>query len=329
MSTTGLRPRVAPAGLRGPVRVLLRQHRGALWAAGALLALGIAFVVGLRIWVARSPENCADGDTTRCGDGSYLATYARTSAETFLADGGTTLLLLAGLIGVFVAGPLIARELENGTFRFVWAQSVSPAQWLASRIALPAVLVTAGTTVLVLVYRWGLSDLRNNAHANGLGWPEAGVFPALGPIAVAYALLAVAVGALCAVLVRRTLLAMSLTALVLGTAMNGFGHRRYELWPTARLLGRGILPRDAWRIESGMLTPSGKEIYWQDCWDSGHYLPDDISSCMRDQGGVTHFTDYHPASHFWPLQLVETGILLVLAAAAVALAFRVLRRRHA
>ncbi|MEK8144329.1 hypothetical protein NKH18_28275 [Streptomyces sp. M10(2022)] len=40
------------------------------------------------------------------------------------------------------------------------------------------------------------------------------------------------------------------------------------------------------------------------------------------------FYDYHPASHFWPLQLVETGILLVLAALAVALAFRVLRRRH-
>ncbi|MFI6650976.1 ABC transporter permease [Streptomyces sp. NPDC050529] len=331
MSTTGLRTRArsGPAALRGPVRVLLHQHRRALWAACALLALGIAFVVGLRIWVATSPERCADGDTTRCGDGTYLPTYARTATETYLANGGTTLLVLAGLIGVFVAGPLIARELESGTFRFVWAQSVSPAQWLAARIALPAALVTAGTTVLVLVYRWGLSGVQGNAYAYGLGWYENGVFPALGPAAVAYALLAVAVGALCAVLVRRTILAMSLTALVLGTVMLGFGKRRYELWPSARRLGREAWPDSAWNIESGMLTPSGKEIYWQDCWDAGRINPEDPSSCLRNQGGVTDFSDYHPASHFWPLQLVETGILLVLAAAAVALAFRVLRRRHA
>lgn len=36
-----------------------------------------------------------------------------------------------------------------------------------------------------------------------------------------------------------------------------------------------------------------------------------------------------PGGHFWPLQLTETAILLVLAAAATALAFRVLRRYHA
>ncbi|MER6117134.1 hypothetical protein [Streptomyces sp. NPDC001743] len=97
---------------------------------------------------------------------------------------------------------------------------------------------------------------------------------------------------------------MSLTALVLGTVMLGFGHRRYTLWPATRLHGKGFLPRDAWPLESGMLTPSGKEIYRQDCWDAGHYFPEDLSRCMRGKGGVTDFTDYHPAP-------------------------RVLRRRHA
>ncbi|MFE7390628.1 ABC transporter permease [Streptomyces sp. NPDC057582] len=329
MSAIGLRTPVAPAsGLRGPVRVLLRQHRRALWAAGALLVLSIAVVVGLRIWVAvaSSAERCADGDTTRCGDGSYLPTYARSSAETYLSGGGTAVLLLAGLIGVFVAGPLIARELESGTYRLAWAQSASPAQWLAARLALPAALVTAGMTTLVLVYRWGVSGMRSKAHATGLSWHESGIHPALGPTAVAYALLAVAVGALCAVVVRRSVLSMSLTALVLGTVMLGLGKRRYELWPTVRFLGRDRPGGDAWHIESGMLTASGKEIYWIDCLRAD--LGGDLAGCLRNRGGITDFSDYHPASHFWPLQLVETGILLVLAAAAVALAFRVLRRRH-
>ncbi|MFE7358825.1 ABC transporter permease [Streptomyces sp. NPDC057543] len=330
MSVIGLRAPVVPARLRGPVRVLLRQHRRSLWAAGALLALGIALVVGLRIWVAvaSSDELCADGDTTRCGDDTYLSTHARSATEIYLSDGGTVALLLAGLIGVFVAGPLIARELESGTFRLAWAQSVSPAQWLAARLALPAALVTAGVTILVLVYRWGWSGIRSNPNASGLGWYESGVQPALGPTAVAYALLAVAVGALCAVVVRRTVLSMGLTALVLGTVMLGFGKRRYELWPTDRSLGPDGPSGDAWYVHTGMLTASGKELYWADCFKAGTTLPEDPASCLRDQGGVTYFADYHPVSHFWPLQLVETGILLALAALAVALAFRVLGRRH-
>lgn len=331
MSAVSLRAPAAPtAGLRGPVRVLLRQHRRSLWAAGALPVLGTTIVVGLRIWVAvaSSDERCADGDTTRCGDGTYQPTSARAAAEAYLSDGGTVVLLLAALIGIFVAGPLIARELESGTFRLAWAQSVSPAQWLAARLALPAALVTAGVTVFVLVYRWGWSGLHSNPHASRLSWHENGIHPALGPTAVAYALLALAVGALCAVAVRRTVLSMSLTALVLGTVMLGFGKRRYELWPTVRFLGGDGPSGDAWQIESGMLTASGKELYWKDCFGAGMTTPEDPASCLRNHGGITYFADYHPASHFWPLQLVETGILLALAALAVVVAFRVLRRRH-
>ncbi|MEW2128418.1 ABC transporter permease [Streptomyces sp. NPDC127037] len=311
--------------LRAPARVVARMQRRSLWTGGILVVLGIAFVIGLRIWVASGHENCPDGDTTRCGDGTYLPTYARSATQTYLSGGGTALLVLSVLIGVFVAGPLIARELESGTVRFAWAQSVSPARWLAARLALPAVLATAGVTVLVLVYRWGRSGVLGDSPYE-LSWSRSGVYPALGPVALAYALFAVALGALCAVLVRRTLPAMALTAVVLGTVMYGFGKRRYELWPTARGLGHNPWPSgNAWPIESGMLTASGKELYWKDCFARGTAGPD----CLKDQGGVTSFVDYHQASHFWPLQLMETGILLVLAAAATALAFRVLRRYHA
>ncbi|WP_328901354.1 ABC transporter permease [Streptomyces sp. NBC_00441] len=311
--------------LRGPVRVVARMQRRSLWTGGALVVLGIAFVIGLRIWVASAHENCPDGDTTRCGDGTYLPAYARTATQTYLTGGGTALLVLSVLVGVFVAGPLIARELESGTFRFAWAQSVSPARWLAARLAVPALLATAGMTVLVLVYRWGRSGVLGNAPTE-LVWSDTGVYPALGPVALAHALFAIAVGALCAVLVRRTLPAMALTAIVVGPVMYGFGKRRYELWPTVRGVGDAPWPgHSAWNIESGMLTSSGKELYWKDCFTRDTVGPD----CLRDQGGVTGFVDYHPVSHFWPLQLMETGILLVLAAAATALAFRVLRRYHA
>ncbi|MFI0878353.1 ABC transporter permease [Streptomyces sp. CS149] len=317
-----------PETLRGSVRVVLRVHRKALWVAGGLLALGIGIVVALRVWMASAKELCADGDITPCGGSVYQPSYARTSTEVFLGDGGTVLLLLAGLIGVFVAGPLIARELESGTFRLAWAQSVSPAHWLAARLAVPTALTVVGMAVLIAVYRWGLWALRGYPYSQTPHWYDSGTFPGTGPALLGFALLAVAVGALCAVLVRRTLLSMSLTGLVLGTVALGLGKRRYELWPHVLRQGEGPLTLSGgdWHLDSGMLTASGRKLYWQDCF--GTDTAGSAEACMRARGGVLHFTEVHPASHYWPLQLVETGILLALAALAVFAAFRVLRRLH-
>ncbi|MFD4028455.1 ABC transporter permease [Streptomyces sp. NPDC058576] len=317
-----------PTTLRGPVRVLLRLHRKALWAGAALLVIGIGIVVALRVWMASSEVRCADGDTTRCGDDIYVSSYAHTSTETFLADGGGVLLLLAGLVGVFVAGPLIARELESGTFRLAWAQSVSPARWLAARLAVAAAPAVIGLTVLVVAYRWGLWALRAGPNSPALRWHAEGVFPGTGPAVLGYALLAVAVGALCAVIVRRTLVSVSVTALVLGAVAACLGARRYELWPSAFRQSAAVLDTDPgdWPIDTGMLTASGERLYWQDCYEAD--MTQGVEACMRGRGGIGYFTEYHPASHYWPLQLVETGILLALAALAVFAAFRVLRRLH-
>lgn len=315
---------VSEASFRGSVRVLLRMHRRSLWAAGALVVLGIGAVAALLVWVA--VQRCPDEEVAACNNGDlYMITTAQSTAESLLSGGGSALLLLACLIGAFVTGPLIARELESGAFRMAWAQSVSPARWLAARLAVPAALSVAGVGLLSVVYHWGWTEVRN-ANAFGLGWFEDGVFPGIGPAAVGYALFAVAVGALCALLIRRMLLSMAVTTVVLGVVMTGFTQRRWMLWPVDRLLGNGYPGPNTWTTETGMLTASGEKLFWRDCpsMDADH----DGVGCMKARGGVTDFTDYHPASHFWPLQLVETGILLALAALAVFAAFRVLRRLH-
>ncbi|MFJ8771494.1 ABC transporter permease [Streptomyces microflavus] len=328
MSTlTPPKPDVAEASeasFRGSVRVLLRMHRRSLWAAGALLVLGIGAVAALLVWVAA--QRCPDEDVAACNNGDlYVITTAQNAAESLLSGGGTVLLLLSCLIGAFVAGPLIARELESGTFRMAWTQSVPPARWLAARLAVPAALSVAGVGLLSVVYRWGWTEV-SNPNAFGLVWFNDGIFPGIGPVAVGYALFGVAVGALCALLIRRMLLSMAVTTVVLGVVMTGFTLRRWMLWPADRLLGNGHPGANTWITEAGMLSASGKKLLRQDC----PYIVGDPNGvgCMKARGGVTDFTDYHPASHFWPLQLVETGILLALAALAVFAAFRVLRRLH-
>jgi ABC-type transport system involved in multi-copper enzyme maturation permease subunit len=54
--------------------------------------------------------------------------------------------LAPALIGMFWGAPLVAREMEAGTFRLAWSQSVSRMRWLAVKLGVVglAAVVTTG-----------------------------------------------------------------------------------------------------------------------------------------------------------------------------------------
>jgi hypothetical protein len=56
--------------------------------------------------------------------------------------------------------------------------------------------------------------------------------------------------------------------------------------------------------------------------------PNAVFSCMQAHGWRGYAT-YQPAYRFWPFQGIETGIYVLLAAALIAAAFVILRRRDA
>src|SRR4051812_50063354 len=67
-----------------------------------------------------------------------------TSNDRLLFNGGIAVLAVApALIGIFWGAPLVARELETGTYRLVWNQSVTRGRWLATKLGL-SVLAPAG-----------------------------------------------------------------------------------------------------------------------------------------------------------------------------------------
>ena len=81
-------------------------------------------VTGLQLHHAYTASGIADcrGDTcdsARSRPSSRRDQLLQTLLDTIL------LLLLPALIGVFWGAPLVARELETGTFRLAWTQSVT------------------------------------------------------------------------------------------------------------------------------------------------------------------------------------------------------------
>ncbi|MFD4233070.1 ABC transporter permease [Streptomyces sp. NPDC058542] len=318
--------------LRGPVRVLLRVHRRPLRTGGAAAALVILWMVGLSLWSDRSSADFAasgcsvEHTVPRCGSTVRDFLDVQMLLNDTQNQAGLLLMVLPALVGAFMAGPVIARELESGTFRLSWSQSVSPARWLAARLLAPAVLTVAVTSALAAVFAWFWS--RDDDSFYERAWYEEFVYGSLGTVPVAHALLGLAIGTLAGLLVRRTVAAMAATVVASGLLLVAIGALRFSLWPirtdvVAIRSGYGV-PTDSWSGAQGYVTSTGERLPAEVCREPAG----DILECLATHGSSERYYDYHPASHFWPLQLVETGILLALASLAVFAAFRVLRRLH-
>ncbi|MFJ8858785.1 hypothetical protein ACIRD8_10140 [Streptomyces sp. NPDC102451] len=312
--------------LRGPARVVVRQHRWTLRIAVALVVLGAAVLAATRLLTARFADRFAatgcSVEHTVLGCGDTVRSYLDDQylLHCVLVYAGLLMLVLPVLVGAFAAGPLIARELETGTYRLAWSQSVSPARWLAAKLAVPTVLLLAGVSVLSAAFSWVRGRTGTEYPAD---WYDAPVYATVGTAPLAHALLGLTVGALTGLLVRRTVPAMALAALAVTAVLTAIGTVRKSLWPTEFALGALDGLTNPWIVESGQITSSGERLPVDVCWGQGA----DEARCVAERGITGRFADYHPASHFWPIQLVETGILLALAALALVLAFRMLRRR--
>ncbi|MBT2510863.1 ABC transporter permease [Streptomyces sp. ISL-98] len=304
--------------LRGPAWVAVRAHRRALQIVFALLVLSAGAMAGLRWWLAEARDDMFGTD-------SLHYNQALGGVQIAVDYGGTAMVLLPMFVGAFVAGPMIARELESGAYKLLWTQSVTPVRWFATKLALPAVVVVIGATILVLAFRLGWAQVSEAYRP----WYESKVYEAIGPVAVANSLLGAAIGALVGLLVRRTVPAMAATGLVTGFLLLVLGTARDGLWATRTATSTepdalDIFPDNAMPVGEWMTTADGKRVSDDACWNV-----DDFEQCLDVHNITGSVIEYHPASHFWPLQLVETGIALAIAALATAAAFYVVRRRHA
>ena len=115
--------------------------------------------------------------------------------------------MLPALAGLFVGAPLLARELEHGTYRFAWTQGVTRRRWLLSKTALLAVGDRR---------RGGRRErssscggARPSTRSRGGSAPSG--FDIEGIVVPAYALFALALGVLAGLASRRTVAAMTAT----------------------------------------------------------------------------------------------------------------------
>jgi hypothetical protein len=134
-------------------------------------------------------------------------------------------ILIAPVItGVFWGAPLIARELEAGTFRLTWNQSITRTRWLAVKLTLIGVAAMAVTEAFSLIQAWWAAPI---GKAVGLGGSSSifsetrfgvFVFPTHGITPLGYAAFAFALGVTTGLLARRPIPAMAITLAIFAAA---------------------------------------------------------------------------------------------------------------
>jgi hypothetical protein len=117
---------------------------------------------------------------------------------------------------------MVSRELETGTHRLVWNQSVTRSHWLATKLGVTTVVAAAVVGALTLAVSWW-SEPIDGALSDTHGALPARLTPVSfamrGVVPVGYTVFAVVLGAVLGTVLRRSLPAMALT-LVLFTVVQ-------------------------------------------------------------------------------------------------------------
>jgi hypothetical protein len=325
-----------------------RQHRGESIAAALILVI-LALVVlpsGLHLHQLEAALNLGRCQGANPGTGCTAAMDAFNATSRSVGGIVPWLNLLPGLAGVFIGAPLVARELEAGTWRLAWSQSVNRRRWLRAQLLSTCGLVVVATIVFTIVVTWWLTPLNHiegRFASNGHGFDFYGTVPA------AWALLALAIGVLAGILARRVVPAMAITFgayLAIRLPLEFILRPRYlppeKLWGVEPTNVQPLGPNN-WDFGQDLVAPHSHHILSATQQDLVQRIAQAASPNPKNSGqdvqflpslahylqthGYTYVFTYQPAGRFWIFQGIETGICLVLGLLAVAIAHWWVSRR--
>jgi hypothetical protein len=257
---------------------------------------------------------------------------------------GALLLLLPALVGAFWGAPLVAREIETGTHRLAWVQSVTRSRWLGTKLAVLGGSSVALSAALSLALTWW------NEPRDRLGSRfTPAIFAQRGVVPIAYAAFAFALGVAAGAVIRRTIPAMAAALLgflalreyVASAIRPHLVDRVVASFPTFTFVadepaGR-VASESGWVLSAQTVDGAGHvvsrggtisdEAVFRLCHLNGTQVSKiDLDACGQ-RLGLRDVVSYIPADRFWAVQVREAALYLVLALALGAVTFWWVRRR--
>lgn len=279
---------------------------------------------------------------------------------------GVLVAVVPAILGIFWGAPLVARELESGTYRLAWTQTVSRNRWLAVKLGVVGLSSMVAAGLLSLMVTWWASPLDRADMSVFSTFDQRDLVP------VGYAAFAFAIGVTAGIVLRRTVPAMAASLL-------GFAGARVAVaqWlrphlattihaslPLRSAPGMGFTPSsagvtfvadkatipNAWVISSRLVDrtggmPSARALHQflqQGCPSIANPPPATGSltrrpadqavfqTCISKLSAAYHLSvTYQPAPKYWPLQWAELAVFLGGTLVLCAICFWRIHRGHA
>ena len=230
--------------------------------------------------------------------------------------------LLAAAAGLFAGVPWVAREFDDGGFRFTWTQSVSPRRWLLGTFG-PLTLPAAATAAIcgVAAHWWfQVAQFRLNGGTTPWGWESLEMTPLS---MVSWTLLAMALALLLGVTIRRVLPAMITFAVIFGGCLV-----LAQTWLSTFLFSVGDIPlrvnyvnpeypSGSYVAQTWFARPGGPKLNPMTVYAQLPNVPQPQQVRWLAQHHLTEWIAYQPHSHLIWLALARNGILVAVAVLAV------------
>ncbi|MCE6998508.1 ABC transporter permease subunit [Saccharothrix sp. S26] len=318
--------------------LLWRQHRTEVCVLGLLVGM---FGIALLVLGTHAHDLFPDGPAQCAGaaglNDACAASFRRLDEEYgFVENLLAAFYLVPVVVGAFLGAPLLARELEDGTWQLAWTQAVPRMRWLAAKLAALAGVTLTLTGLFTAVLTW----FRRPFDA-WEGRFQYDAFDLEGLVPPAYALFAFGVATAAGAILRRSLpafgvafgafLAARMSVALLARPTYATPLTTMERVPASGSKDRaGHRPDFAdWTIERGYADATGRRLSSTEYYDletAANRTGTNLNQFLHDRG-IQQFGVYHPADRFWTFQLIETALFTTAAAVLIGVVVWRVRRR--
>lgn len=331
--------------------LIWRQHRYEILAmllGAAFIAIGLVYGADYyvpRIRAELGVDTCEPLSTT----GANCVSLSNQASDLVQPFGWLilSLLFLPAVVGSFIGGPFFARDLERGTHRLAWTQSITRMRWSAAKLL--SILGIGFVAAALIASVGGRTEVINGIHTYYGIEQSVSLTPAApasvvanpfqnfdleGPAFVGYVMFAIAIAAFVGTLSRRILVGMFAGLLLFGVVRLGV---MLELRPNfeppvAVIYSAPATPTPQQRTKPEWVVvaqiPAGAWVV------HAYYTDLEGRACTTlpapgCENGAQERVQYQPADRYWRFQWTEGLLFFVLTVGFSAGTLTLLKRRDA
>jgi ABC-type transport system involved in multi-copper enzyme maturation permease subunit len=256
--------------------------------------------------------------------------------------------VLPVIVGLFIGAPLLAREIESGSYRFTWTQEIGRRRFVLTTFVMIATVVTALACLLGLLLGWYAHPFEVVGIESQ--W-QSGLFDTTLFMLGAWSLFALAIGTFLGAVIGKTVATMAATTTVVGGLLVAsflylvHGLLAIGAIATSKITPNGIgigalndrdyvsgPPPGSWLVRGWITAPNGHTLNTtaaNKVLDRAYDATNNAATQWLSLHHYTYWVSYQPTSRFWLFQAAAGVILIGLAALLVFATIRALARRAA